>query len=188
LSFNRWTLPIALCWCAIACAGALAAEQVALDVNAAIRTVVTQLEKKHPMGKTLDRDLAGKWLAKFLDQLDPRRMYFLESDLKEFQQSAIHLNDLARRGDFATAQLVRKRYRRRVKQAAEWSLEFLSGQPDYSIDEEYPVRYGGYAKTAQQLRERWRLRLKAERLVERVHGRANIEVTTQLHGRYKRIA
>jgi carboxyl-terminal processing protease len=115
-------------------------------------------------------------------------MYFLESDVREFQRYEARIDDLAKDGDFEFPQLVRKRYWERAKEAASYAEDFLSVKHDYSVDEECPIRFDAYANKPDQLRERWRLRIKAELLIEKLHGRQESDVKTQLSGRYQRIA
>ena len=115
-------------------------------------------------------------------------MNFLASDFREFQRYEDRLDDLAKDGKFQFAELVRGRFRKRTKEAASYADELLAEQHEYSKDEEYPTRFDAYAAGREQLRERWRLRIKAELLIEKLHGRERSDVTSQLSGRYRRIA
>ena len=90
--------------------------------------------------------------------------------------------------DFQFAKLVRERYRQRTAEAAIDAQKLLAVVPDFSVAEEYPVAISVYATTRDELRERWRLRLKAELLIEKLHGRQVAEVQSQLTDRYQRIS
>lgn len=166
----------------------MAADDDTFDPRASIRAAVTLIEREHITRKPVDNDLSRKWIQGLVDRLDPNRMYFLRSDFAEFWQYKDRLDDLAKGGDFQFALLVRKRYRKRTKDAAFYAEDFLSVNHDYSTSEKYPVGFDGYATKPEQLRERWRLRIKAELLIEKVHGRKESDVKSQLSGRYQRIS
>jgi carboxyl-terminal processing protease len=172
----------------LASVGSTTAEEDTFNPRATIRTAVTHFERVHLSRTVLNDELSRKWLRSFLARLDPNRMYFLRSDFQEFQRFENHLDDLAKNGDFQFPELVRKRYRKRTREAVSYAEEFLSLKHDYSVDEEFPIRFDGYATKREEIRERWRLQLKAELLIEKLHGRPWEDVQSQLSGRYQRIA
>jgi hypothetical protein len=56
------------------------ADNPTFDPSEEIRTFVAQAEKSHISHRPLDDRRAAQWFDRFLENLDPRRMYFLESD------------------------------------------------------------------------------------------------------------
>ncbi len=158
------------------------------DPSAAIRVVVRLLERDHLSRKPLSDELSEQWLTAFLRALDPARMYFLDEDIAQFRASGKRLDDFAMAKDFRFPALVRDRYRKRTAQAASMAEKFLSLEHDFSVDEQFPVQFDKNALTTAELQERWRLRIKFELLLERVHRVPTAESTAQLHGRYERIA
>jgi carboxyl-terminal processing protease len=164
------------------------ADEPAFDAGAAMRAAVGVLRQGHIHRKPLNDALATEWLAAFLDRLDSKRMYFQESDIAEFRRFETQLDDLAKQGDFGFPQSVRKRYRQRVAEAALMADEFLTAEHDFTQDEGLPLEFPGFVASPQELRERWRLRIKAELLIERRHGTDEAETLDWLRGRYRRIA
>ena len=164
------------------------ADDSAFDHRSAIKATTTTLEKEHYSHRKLDDKLSAEWLAAFVAELDPRRMYFLQSDIADFQPFEQLLDDHAKTGDFQFPELVRTRYRERVATAAADAIKWINAKHDFTIDESIPVRFEGYSKTADERQERWRLTIKSELLVEKAHGRPLDEVQSQLRGRYERIA
>lgn len=160
----------------------------AFDPTKAIRAAVSVLEKEHVTRRPPTADFDREWISKFVGRLDPHRMYFLESDLDEFQRLAGKLFDSARAGDFRFPLLVRERYRARVPTSLAFAAALLPLDRDYTIHEECPREFVGYASSSDDLKERWRLRIKAECLVEKLHGRNEGEVESQLSSRFKRIS
>ena len=165
-----------------------AADEDGFNPRATIRAAVTLLERKHLSHAPLDDELSRKWLRAFLARLDPNRMYFLRSDFQEFRRFEDRLDNLAKAGDFQLPELVRKRYRERTKEAVSYAEEFLFLEHDYSVDEEFAIRFDAYAAEGEEIRERWRLQLKGELLIEKLHGRPPADVQSQLAARYRRIA
>ena len=158
------------------------------DPSVAIRAVVQVLERDHLSRKPLSDELSEQWLTAFLRALDPARMYFLDEDIAEFRASEKRFDDFAMAKDFHFPVLVRDRYRQRTAQAASMAEKFLSLEHDFSVDEQFPVRFERQARTSAELQERWRLRIKFELLLEKVHRVPAAESTAQLRGRYERIA
>lgn len=164
------------------------AAEASFSPAATIQRAVEILEEAHVSGQPLNDELSSKWFQAYFDRLDPRRMYFLQTDLAEFRPFEKSLDDVAKQGRFEFPKLVRQRYRIRVKQAATWAEEFLVHEQEYTKDEELPLGDPGFATDDNQLRERWRLRIKGELLIEKLHGVPLQEVTDRLRSRYCRIA
>lgn len=157
------------------------------DRAEAIRAFVSETEKHHLTPGPLDSHRAALWFDRFLEDLDPQQMYFLAADYARFQPFRSRMHDLARRGDTRFADEVRRRYVERVRDACSYAATFLTAAQDFSADEEIPRQYAEYAAGPVPLRERWRLRIKAELLVEKAHGTALSDARKWLGGRYRRV-
>lgn len=165
-----------------------AVAEVPFQAGPTVKLVAAQLERDHLSKKRLDDHLSRLWLERFLEELDPHRMYFTTADVQEFRKVENDLDDLARAGDFQFAEHVRDRYRARVSEAATIAAAIVKLSHDFSIKDECPLEFEGYARTPEELSERWRLRLKRELLIEKLYGRELPEVQSQLVGRYQRVA
>jgi carboxyl-terminal processing protease len=153
-----------------------------------LRGVTAIFETHHLSAKRLDDAAASRWLAKFVDRLDPKRLYFHAADIDEFRRLENRLDDDAKRGDLSFVELVRKRYRQRTAEAVRIASDVLAAEHDFSIDEQCPLEFEGFAISREVLQERWRLRLKLELLIEKSHGRSRDDIISQLTARYDRIA
>lgn len=162
-------------------------DELPFDPGATVQAAVETLQREHLAKRPLNDALSRLWLGKFLNALDQPRLYFLASDLQEFQQFENRLDDLANSSDFQFAELVRKRFRTRVNESVAVAEEFVSTQHDYSVHEKYPGQFDTYATSRDDLRERWRLCVKADLLLEKLHGRQLAEVRSQFSGRYQRV-
>src|SRR5436190_168878 len=89
------------------CAEIVKADEAPVGLGAAVQAAVELIEREHLTQRSIDDDLSRKWLRSFLVQLDPRRLYFLESDLQEFRRFEDRLDDQAKAGDAQFPDLVR---------------------------------------------------------------------------------
>jgi carboxyl-terminal processing protease len=128
----------------------------------------------------LDDELAGKFLARYLDDLDGTRSLFLRSDVKEFAayRSALARNTLAL-GDTRAAHAIFARYLQRLAQQVAYTTKLLrttkldfSGHDVYSYDREHRERPADL-KSAQAL---WRQQLRAEYLQAKLSDKQPDEI------------
>jgi carboxyl-terminal processing protease len=160
------------------------AESQENDFGKIVKDVSSLLSKEHYSRKPLDDDVSEKWLTEFISRLDPHKMYFLRADIEEFRRRERQLDDLARAADFSFAESIQQRLVKRVKSSCGVAKEMLSQQHDFTVDESFPRWFEGFAENERELRERWRLRIKFEILVERSNRSARNEITQFLSGRY----
>jgi carboxyl-terminal processing protease len=170
------------------CVTSARADDLPFSAGKASQDTATALEKYHITHRPLNDHLSVEWFAAFLERLDPQRMYFQEIDVAEFRPFERRLDDLAKDSDFQFARLVQKRYRERVIDAVAMAVENLDLAPDFTLDEQMPVRFESFSRNNSEQRERWRQRVKLELLLEKLHGRDMADVKQQLRERYHRIA
>jgi len=157
------------------------------DEGRSMQAAAKTLAEGHISHRPLDDKLSREWFDAFFLRLDPQRKYFLASDIEEFAPFAERLDDLAREGNFKFPPLVRRRLQQRAAEAAKTAAAAFGSDHDYTLDESVPRDYETFASTAAERDDRWRLRIKLEMLIEKIHGRQVDEVRTQLSGRYERI-
>jgi carboxyl-terminal processing protease len=168
--------------------GPVAADEPSIDRAENVRLTAAQLEKWHLTHRPLDDELSSEWLAEFIRRLDPRRMYFLQSDVDDFNEYSDRLDDLTKLRNYEFPELVQGRFRLRTSHMQNVVEELLAGEFDFSVQEEMLREFSDYAVDTDSFHERWRQRIKLELLIEKLHGRDFDEVKDQLRGRYTRIA
>ncbi len=157
------------------------------QLSESIKGVITLLEKEHVLHIPVDDAISRKWFANFFASLDPKHMYFLESDLREFHSYESRLDDLGRAGDVRFPKLVWNRFCERVTEAATLAKSSIVADHNFNLDEEIPLDYEYFAIDRDAWKERWRLRIKYELLIEQTFRRPLNEVQKQLNQRYERI-
>ncbi|CAZ95240.1 carboxy terminal-processing peptidase [Zobellia galactanivorans] len=120
------------------------------------------LEKGHYEPKNIDDDFSVSVFEDFIDVLDPTKRYFLEEDIKEFEQYKFQLDDQIKSTDISFFNLVYGRLRQRMTEAEALYKEVLEKPFDYSKNESINIDYEKmtFASSKKELRERWRQQLK----------------------------
>ena len=119
----------------------------------------------------VDDALCRRWVETYISSLDPKRLYFLDTDITEFQTFVDRLPDLAYSGDPDFHQLVSNRFRQRAGSALVDAITRLDGRFDFSIEEEAVIRHKDFA-SVDDYAERWRIQLKYQLLVENPQAQA----------------
>ncbi len=125
------------------------------------------LEDGHLLQRPIDDEISERALRIFLKRLDSRKYYFIQSDIDEFQEYATTLDELLLNRDVSPGTIMFLRYIERIDDRVKDIKELLSGEFDFSVDEEV-VTSGEeetYAADSAASRDRWRKRLKHELLV-----------------------
>jgi carboxyl-terminal processing protease len=158
----------------------------ATDTTEANITLVTAgfLEHSQLAHHPLDAELAGKFLDRYLDDLDGSRSLLLQSDVKEFAAyratlaEAIHKN-----GDTSAAHAIFARFLERLEQRAAYVTALLqgakfdfTGHDVYAFDREHAERPRDLA-AAQRI---WRQQIRAEYLQEKLADKSQGEIVRAL--------
>ena len=162
------------------------------DATEANITQVTAgfLEQSQLAHHPLDSELAGKFLDRYLDDLDGSHSLFLPSDIKELSAYRATLSqDTQSRGDTSAAHAVFARYLERLAQRAAYTTRLLrtekfdfTGHDAYVFDREKAERPRD-GKAAEAL---WRQQLRAEYLQEKLTDRPPEQIVRTLIRRRER--
>jgi carboxyl-terminal processing protease len=166
------------------------AEPAATEANI---TQVTAgfLEQSQLAHHPLDTELAGKFLDRYLDELDGSHTVFLQSDIKEFSGYRATLSqDTQRRGDTSAAHAVFAGFLKRLAQRAAYTTRLLrttkfdfTGHDTYDYDRENAERPQDL-KAAEAL---WRQQLRAEYLQEKLADKRPEQIVRSLTRRRARL-
>lgn len=108
------------------------------EQTALYREIFDRLATRHYRGQTIDDALSKRYLAEYLDQLDPLKGYFLQSDIDEFNQWQTKLDDLAKRGDVKPGFFIFNRLRERATAQLKWNIALLEDSEhlfDFAADD-----------------------------------------------------
>ncbi|PKM21855.1 MAG: tail-specific protease, partial [Gammaproteobacteria bacterium HGW-Gammaproteobacteria-14] len=155
------------------------------------RTAVEILARldRHYANRKLDDQLSSEMLDRYLRDLDPSRLYFIQSDIQEFEQFRLRLDDQLRAGNLSAGYQIYNRYLQRVEESIGDLLSTLSnGIDDLDFEGAGTVmidrREAPWAKNSEEKRELWQRRLKDAVLTMRLNGDAEDEIAGRLERRY----
>ncbi|WP_209402224.1 carboxy terminal-processing peptidase [Pseudozobellia sp. WGM2] len=120
------------------------------------------LQKGHYEPKDINDDFSVNVFNDFIDVIDPTKRYFLDEDIKEFEQYKFQLDDQIKSTDISFFNLVYERLIKRMGEAKVIYKEVLETPFDYGANENINIDYEkmSFAADRENLKERWRLQLK----------------------------
>jgi len=148
------------------------------------------LSMRHYSPRPLDDALSARILEEYLSTLDPARAYFLASDIDHFERYREKIDDLLKRSDLEPGFEIFNRYAKRVRQRIEYARNLLEHEPDFTVEESFPVNRedAEWAAGEQDLDEYWRLRVKNDWLRLKLADKPADEIRETLDKRYATIA
>jgi carboxyl-terminal processing protease len=151
------------------------------------KTVTFLLGREHLSKHKLDDEISQRTLKTFLRQLDPMKLYFTQGDIDEFSAKEFQLDDMALKGDVSMAYTIFNRYLERMEERLKLVDELLKMKHDFTVDEEMVTdsKLTVYAKNDDEVREKWRKRIKFDLLVQKAEKVEGGEAVEKLHRRYQ---
>jgi carboxyl-terminal processing protease len=128
------------------------------------------LKRGHLSQPEINDELSRRLFRTFLKDLDPNKQYFLKSDIDEFKKQETQLDDQLLEGDLAFAYKVYERLVARIAERVKLVEELVDAKHDFTVKEylETDPDAVDYARSDEEMRERWRKRVKFELLMQRI--------------------
>ena len=173
------------------CGNALVAQESkdvsTITTHLTIRIVEALINQTHIDKPKIDDEFCGRWFDKYIESLDPMHLYFFESDISEFRATSAQLPRIMKEGDPEFCNLVTSRYKRRVETALSHVEQRIDKDFNFSIDEEKPLFYDNWPQSVDDRKERWRMQLKHDLLVEESTGIERTDASAFVKARYASI-
>ena len=93
------------------------------------RGILYRLNKEHLSQHKFDDEISQRWMKSFLKQLDPMKLYFVQSDIDEFSKREFELDDLAKDGKTEFAYSIFNVFLKRVDERVKLVDELLGDRP-----------------------------------------------------------
>ncbi len=156
----------------------------------AMQSIAFLMQRYHYSQVAVDDELSSQIFDRFLDSFDRQKAFFLASDIEEFEQYRLSLDDSIRDADLDLVFDIFKRFRTRVNERAELARQLLDSDFDFTIDESYTFNRDDapWPQSKKVSDELWRKRVKNDVLNLRLAERSSDELTTTLTERYERMA
>ncbi|WP_445719736.1 carboxy terminal-processing peptidase [Flavobacterium sp.] len=124
------------------------------------------LEKGHYSPIELNDDFSKKVYKKYLENIDPTKRFFIQSDMDEFSKYETSIDDMIKSKDITFFNLTNSRLLQRMKESRDIYENVLSKSFDFNSKETINVDYDKLpiSKNKSELVERWRKQLKLSAL------------------------
>jgi carboxyl-terminal processing protease len=157
-----------------------------------VQMVCQILHRGHLRRPEIGTDLSKRLFQRFLKDVDPGKLYFLKSDIEEFKKQETKLDAMLLKGDLSFAYKVYQRLAVRIGERQKLVEELVKAPQDFTV-KEYLETDGSkldYATSEDELRERWRKRIKFDLLLQRLEKKppTDDEARKKVRERYQRLA
>ncbi|MEM9354292.1 MAG: carboxy terminal-processing peptidase [Planctomycetota bacterium] len=155
------------------------------DRNIAM-SVGAMVDRKHLSTMRVDDEVSRRTLEMYLKSLDPRKLYFYQSDVEQFQEREKEIDDYVRSGKLGFAKRLFDLYLQRLDERVDYALTQIEVPHDFAVDETIVAdpEKTTYAATEAEMNEKWRKRVKYELLVFDADGVESDEAKEKLTKRY----
>ncbi len=151
------------------------------------KTVIRLLEGGHLSHIELNDETSQRAFKLFLRMIDPMKMYFLQSDIDEFDAFRTKIDDTVKKGDTSFSFQVFKRYSERMDKMMPEIHAMIDQEHNFFVDEKIAIDRDvvDYPKSFEESKDRWRKTIKYNFLSLRVDKKTDEEIRKQLHSRYR---
>ena len=124
------------------------------------------LERGHYSPVAIDDAFSKKVYAEYLDNIDPTKRFFLQSDIEEFSKYETKIDDMIKNRDLTFFNVTNSRLLQRMQECRAIYDDVLDNPFDFNANENINVDYEKlpYAKNKRELVDRWRKQLKLQAL------------------------
>ncbi|MEL7336625.1 MAG: S41 family peptidase, partial [Planctomycetota bacterium] len=159
------------------------------DTSHITRYVAGVMGRQHISKMKLNDQQSERALQLYLKSLDPLKLYFLQSDVDEFDKYKYSIDDALKKGDLKIGIDIFKRFLTRVDERVKMANSLLDTQFDFTKMETIHVDADnrGYPQTSDEAMDRMRRQLKYSLLVLKYDGEEGPDAVEKLRRRYNRI-
>jgi carboxyl-terminal processing protease len=124
------------------------------------------LERGHYSPVAIDDAFSKKVYEKYLENIDPTKRFFLQSDIEEFSKYETKIDDMIKNKDLTFFNLTNSRLLQRMQECRDIYEDILEDSFNFDSQESINVDYENlpYAKNKKELVDRWRKQLKLQAL------------------------
>ena len=124
------------------------------------------IEKGHYSPAEINDEFSKGIFKDYIEALDPSKRFFLQSDIDEFKQYELQLDDQFLNKDLTFFNLTYTRLMKRMEESKKRYKTILAQPFNYNVDETFNADYEHipYAKNLTEINERWRKQIKLSTL------------------------
>jgi len=135
-----------------------------------VQMVCSLLQQGHLSRPDIGDELSRRLFKRFFKEMDPAKLYFVKDDVEELKKFETQLDDMLLEGDLSFAYKVYDRFLTRLGQRLKLVEEFVAAPHDFTVKESMDTDFDAidFPRTDNELRERWRKRIKFDLLLQRL--------------------
>ncbi len=195
MKFRKLSAVMALLAVALLPLRALALEWKPLEpgANDSTTAILTarMLERAHYSQMAFNDEVSSKFLDHYLDRLDPQHIFFLQTDLEEFEKWRTKLDEMTvNSGDTSPAYIIFNRFIERLRLQQTYVLGLLETETfEFTADERVQInrKETPRPKDLKEAKQLWRDRVRFEYLTEKLNKKKPDEIVKTIKKRYERI-
>jgi carboxyl-terminal processing protease len=163
-----------------------AAEPRAAESKTAM-LVSKMIEQSHISHLKINEEISVKLFNRYLELLDPRKLYFSQADVEALGQDRAKLGEKMKAGNVDFAYRAFDLFRQRVKERNAIAETLVDAKHDFTKDEGMVIDAEKlpWATTDEDLRERWRKQVKYDLLSLKLEDTPDAEAKARLKKRYR---
>ncbi|MCF6296371.1 MAG: carboxy terminal-processing peptidase [Flavobacteriaceae bacterium] len=134
------------------------------------------LTKGHYEPHQINDEFSENVFDEFIDALDPYKRFFLQSDIDEFSQYKLLIDDQLKNENLTFYNFVYKRFKERVTQSKQYYKTVLASPFNFNQKGTFSIDYElkTFAKSKAELMKTWQLQLKVSTLT-RLHEKIELQ-------------
>lgn len=150
---------------------------------------VNLLDRFHYRKLPLNDSLSSVIFDRYLSSLDPSRLYFLKSDIQQFEKYRHKLDDLLKKGDLDPAYEIFNTFRNAFFERSKEVYSLLEKEFDYSINEFHQIdrEQEPWPASEAEADDLWRKLVKEQALSLKLTGKEWPEIVDILRKRYQNL-
>lgn len=145
------------------------------------------LTRLHYASKPLDDAMSKDMLRRYIEALDSEKVFFLASDIAQFEAAyGTSLDDAIQKEQLDAPFAIYRVYLKRLNERTDYARSLLKQGFDFTVDEYYAYdrEDAPWPKTASELNEHWRARVKNDWLRLKLAKRDEGKIAETLDKRY----
>ncbi len=134
------------------------------DSSRTVLEILRKLDSDHYRDVAIDDQLSAELLDNYIDTLDGGKSYFMQSDIDEFKQWQLQLDDSLAAGDLSQGYAIFNRFRQRLIDRMEANIALLKSDHVFDFNEKESLtvdpKTRTWMATPQEYEDYWRKRIK----------------------------
>ena len=155
-----------------------------------VELLITQILRQHHYRKIdLNDSISSVILDNYIGALDGDKIYFLASDIENFEQYRNSIDNDLKSGNLVPAFHIYNIFKKRFIARNEYLGQLLEKDFDFTIDEYFETdrEDASWATTDEELNEVWRKLIKSQALSLKLNGKEEAELDDVIKNRYSNI-